>query len=171
MIKKNIFFKKRKAYLFYIILFIFLFILFIFYISIPKKFITIYENKDVFFIIPNEKGGKKILNLDKKSLNINKNIISDNFDNSHNNIKFSIQFFASSKYNEVINFLENKINNNEKIYNQNDFYILQLKTEIGTEYYLLYKNFDTKNEAYNYCDKFLSNIKNCLIINAQMFIN
>ena len=66
-------FKKRKSYRKIIITLCFLQTLFIFlyfFIFInEKEFIVIPENTDVFYIIPEDRGGEKVPNLDKKSLN------------------------------------------------------------------------------------------------------
>ena len=57
----------------------------------------------------------------------------------------------------------------ETIYSINDFYILALTSEIGIEYFLLYKNFTTRLEATTYCTKYLSKVDNCLIVDTTKF--
>jgi len=62
-------------------------------------------------------------------------------------------------------------NNYENIYNKEDFYIVTLKSELGIDYFLLYKNFKNRDEATNYCSKYIPQIDNCLIVNVQNFNN
>ena len=66
-------------------------------------------------------------------------------------------------------YLENLTNNKEVIYSLNDFYILGLNTEIGLNYFLLYKNFETRDIALNHCLKHLFKIKKCLIVDTTKF--
>ena len=42
-------------------------------------------------------------------------------------------------------------------------------TEIGIDYFLIYKNFDTREEAQHYCSNYLSKIENCLIVDTTKF--
>ena len=82
---------------------------------------------------------------------------------------YSIQFFSDTKYENVNNYLKKIINSNETIYQIDDFYILALSTEIGIDYFLIYKNFDTRQEAQDYCSNYLSKIENCLIVDTTKF--
>ena len=60
-------------------------------------------------------------------------------------------------------------NAKESIFNIEDFYILELNTDIGTEYFLLYKNFENRLMAKEYCSNFLTKIDQCLIVDATKF--
>ena len=77
----------------------------------------------------------------------------------------------NSDYNEITQLLKKFLNMGEKFYKKEDFYILDFKTNIGIDYFLLYKNFNNKIEASNYCKKYLFQIKNCLIVNVKNFNN
>ena len=74
MIKKSIFKKKSinlKKYIF-ISLFIFslLAILILLFMNLKQQFFIVPEFIESFYIIPNNKGGKEVMNLDKISLNL-----------------------------------------------------------------------------------------------------
>ena len=166
-------FKKRKSYrkIFIslsslIILFIFLY----FFIFINEnEFIVIPENTDIFYIIPDDRGGEKVPNLDKKSLNPITKDITENIIDKPNNLLFSIQLFTDNEIENVNKFFQKITNFEDSIYIEDDFYILALTTEIGIEYFLLYKNFKTRLEASNYCIKFLPKIDNCLVVDTTKF--
>jgi len=82
---------------------------------------------------------------------------------------FSIQFFTDSDIENINQYLQKITSFEETIYSINDFYILALTSEIGIEYFLLYKNFTTRLEATTYCAKFLPKIDNCLIVDTTKF--
>ena len=152
--------------LFPIIVFIFLY----FFIFINEnELIVIPENTDVFYIIPENRGGEKVPNLDKKSLNtITQDITADVIEKP-NDLLFSIQFFTDSQMTNINQYLQKITNFDETIYSIDNFYILALTSEIGIEYFLLYKNFTTRLEATNYCTKFLPRMDNCLIVDTTKF--
>ena len=166
-------FKKRKSYrkIFIslsslIILFIFLY----FFIFINEnEFIVIPENTDVFYIIPEDKGGEKVPNLDKISLNTITQDITKDIIKKPDDLLFSIQFFTDSEIANVYQYLQKITNFDETIYGIDDFYILALTSEIGIQYFLLYKNFGTRLEATTYCTKFLPKMDNCLIVDTTKF--
>ena len=166
-------FKKRKSYIKIItslFFFLILFIFFYFFIFInEKEFIVIPENTDIFYIIPDDRGGEKVPNLDKKSLNPITKDITGNIIDKPNNLLFSIQFFTDNEIENVNKFFQKITNFDDSIYIEDDFYILALTTEIGIEYFLLYKNFKTRLEASNYCIKFLPKIDNCLVVDTTKF--
>ena len=82
---------------------------------------------------------------------------------------FSIQFFTDSDIENIYQYLQKITSFEETIYNINDFYILALTSEIGIEYFLLYKNFTTRLEATTYCTKFFPKMDNCLIVDTTKF--
>ena len=166
-------FKKRKSYRKIIIplsLLLILFIFFYFFIFInEKEFIVIPENTDVFYIIPVDRGGEKVPNLDKKSLNTITQDITEDVIKKPDDLLFSIQFFTDSEIENINQYLQKITSFEETIYNINDFYILALTSEIGIEYFLLYKNFTTRLEATTYCAKFLPKMDSCLIVDTTKF--
>jgi len=166
-------FKKRKSYKKIIILLTSLLILFIFLyyfiFSNQNEFIVIPENTDVFYIIPEDRGGEKVPNLDKKSLNTITQDITEDIIKKPDDLLFSIQFFTDSEIENINQYLQKITNFNEIIYRIDDFYILALTSQIGIEYFLLYKNFSTRLEATTYCTKFLPKIDNCLIVDTTKF--
>ena len=166
-------FKKRKSYRKIIILLISLLLLFIFlYYFIftnQKEFIVIPENTDAFYIIPEDRGGEKVPNLDKKSLNTITQDITEDIIKKPDDLFFSIQFFTDSEMSNVNQYLQKITNFEEALYSIDDFYILALTSEIGIQYFLLYKNFKTRLEATTYCAKFLPKMDNCLIVDTTKF--
>ncbi|MDC1053956.1 hypothetical protein OAQ39_01520 [Alphaproteobacteria bacterium] len=164
-------FNKRKSYRKIIIplfLLLILFIFFYFFIN-EKEFIVIPENTDIFYIIPEDRGGEKVPNLDKKSLNSITQDITEDVIKKLDDLLFSIQFFTDSEVTNVNQYLQKITNFDETIYSIDDFYILALTSEIGIEYFLLYKNFTTRLEATTYCTNFLPKIDNCLIVDTTKF--
>ena len=166
-------FKKRRSYrkiiIFLISLLIVTIFLYFFIYTNKNEFIVIPENTDIFYIIPDDRGGEKVPNLDKKSLNPITKDITGNIIDKPNNLLFSIQFFTDNKIENVNKFFQKITNFDDSIYIEDDFYILALTTEIGIEYFLLYKNFKTRLEASNYCIKFLPKIDNCLVVDTTKF--
>ena len=69
----------------------------------------------------------------------------------------------------VNQYLQKITNFDETIYSIDDFYILALTSEIGIEYFLLYKNFTTRLEATTYCITLLPKMDNCLIVDTTKF--
>ena len=166
-------FKKRRSYRKTIISISFLIIVFIFFylfiLANENEFIVIPENTDTFYIIPEDRGGEKIPNLDKKSLNTITQDITEDIIKKPDDLLFSIQFFTDSEIENINQYLKKITSFEETIYSINDFYILALTSEIGIEYFLLYKNFTTRLEATTYCTKFLPKIDNCLIVDTTKF--
>ena len=48
-----------------------------------------------------------------------------------------------------------------------NLFIVALKHDLGIDYLLVYKNFNNRKQAFDYCDKYLNNIEKCLIVNLQ----
>ena len=69
----------------------------------------------------------------------------------------------------VNQYLKKITNSDESIYSIDNFYLLSLTSEIGVEYFLLYKNFATRLDAKNYCIKFLPKMNNCLVVDTTKF--
>ena len=138
--------------------------------NLKKQFFTVPEFIGSFYIIPENKGGKEVMNKDKKSLHIKDEqdveIINDSF------LEYSIQIFSSSDYylvKEKFDIMTSQ--NNNFIENLplkiSDFFIVVFNNEFGNEYMLLYNNFSSRILAYNYCLKHLNFLQKCLIVNAQ----
>ena len=172
MIARKIFQRKKSKTKFIIITLALLFIImtvYYFFVDNRDEFVIIPENKKPFYIIPEDRGGQKVENLDKKSLNLKSlESINENI-NFPDDLLYSIQFFSDTNYENVNNYLKKIINSKEAIYQIEDFYILALSTEIGIDYFLIYKNFDTRQEAQDYCSNYLSKIENCLIVDTTKF--
>ena len=127
--------------------------------------------KEKYYIIPKDRGGQKIANVDKKSLHLNQLILNNNKLEDSSELLYSIQFFVSSDYDKIILTLNNFLNNYENIYKKEDFYVVTLKSELGIEYFLLYKNFKNRYDAKDHCSKYIPQIDNCLIVYVQNFNN
>ena len=136
-----------------------------------NNFFNIPYFKGNYYVIPKDKGGEKVLNIDKKSLHLNQLILNNDKIINNSELLYSIQLFVSSNYDKIILSLNNFINNYENIYKKEDFYVLTLKTNLGIDYFLLYKNFKNRDEAKDYCFKYIAQTNNCLIVNAQNFNN
>ena len=176
MIKKRIFKKKSINLNKYLFMFLFIFslivILILLFMNLKQHFFTVPEFIGSFYIIPDDKGGKEVMNKDKKSLHLNDEkiqnveIINDPF------LEYSIQIFSSSDYylvKEKFDFMTNKNNNhiNDLSLKIDDFFIVVFNSDLGNEYILLYKNFSTRILASDYCLKHLNFLQKCLIVNAQ----
>ncbi len=167
-------FKKRKSnkktiiFFSFIILLLFMYIYF-FFIKFDNEFIIIPENTQNFYVIPADRGGEKVAYLDKKSLNLK---TQENYQNNIENpedLLFSIQFFSDSQLEKVNKYLKKIAISDESIFNINDFYILEFRSDIGIEYFLLYKNFTNRIDAKNHCLNFLPKIDNCIVVDTTKF--
>jgi len=123
-------FKKRHSYKKTIISLFFLFIVFIFlyfFVSTnEKEFIIIPQNTKIFYKIPDDRGGEKVPNLDKKSLNTIMHDTTEVVIEKPEDLLFSIQFFTDSEMENVNQYLKKITNLGETIYSIDDFYILAL---------------------------------------------
>ena len=176
MIKRKLFKKKSiilKKYLF-ISLFIFSLLVFLIllFMNLKQQFFVVPEFIGSFYIIPDDKGGKEVMNKDKKSLHSNDEKTKDIEIANDPLLEYSIQIFSSSDYylvKEEFDFMTNQNNNyiNDLPLKINDFFIVVFNSDLGNEYMLLYKNFSTRNLASDYCLKHLNFLQKCLIVNAQ----
>ena len=131
--------------------------------------VIIAENKESFFLIPKDRGGEKVANLDKKSLNLKSQQKFESAIDKPEDLLFSIQFYTNNDLENVSKYLKKITNSNEIIYYLKDFYILALNSEIGVDYFLLYKNFKERESAKDYCLKFLVKLEKCLIVDTTKF--
>jgi len=169
MIKRRIFRKKNYKNLYLILTLISLCIIFLIYFNFfkAKKFFYIPINISDNFMIPEHLGGKKIPNQDKKGLHLsltNKENITINNDPS---LKYSIQIYVNDNYKLVNEKRLSLINTNESSFLLNDLYIAQFNSILGRVYFLLYKNFLSRDKGFEYCKKYVYFMENCLIVNVQ----
>ena len=176
MIKRNLFKKKSinliKYLYIFLLIFFFLAFLILLFVNLKQQFFIVPKFIGSFYIIPDNKGGKEVMNLDKKSLHLNDEKIQDIEIINDPFLEYSIQIFSSSDYylvKEKFDFMTNQ--NNNYIINlplkKNDFFFVVFNSDLGNEYMLLYKNFSTRILASDYCLKHLSFLRKCLIVNAQ----
>tara|TARA_B100002051_G_C16665259_1_gene601369 strand:- start:195 stop:707 length:513 start_codon:yes stop_codon:yes gene_type:complete len=167
---KKLFFRKKnnRVFIFFLILLIFLIIYIISFLINTSKNYFVIKNIDLkYYIIPKDKEGEKVNFINKKSLNDVSKIKDESiFLNNIDNVSFSIQLYSNNDYFSVKEYKDNLINLKSEFIDKDDLYIFAVYSDIGTDYFLSYKNFSTKNIALNYCNK--SNyIKKCLILNLQ----
>ena len=145
-----------------------IFILIYIYNSLSiNNYFSIKANNKLFYIIPNDKGGIQIENQDKKGLHLSY-VDEAQIDIDNNlNLNFSIQLFANSDYVIVKNKKNQFLKKEDNFFDKNDLHILVLETTVGNNYLLLYKNFDKRASALNYCNKFLHFLNKCLVVNVK----
>ena len=82
MKKKRIFSKKSTSIYFIklllIILFLLIIIFYLYFKYIRYNYFIISQFEENYYLIPKDKGGKKVLNVDKKSLHLNQLILNNN---------------------------------------------------------------------------------------------
>ena len=167
---KRIFFKRKNYYIlkYSLLLFLFIIMLYIisFYYYINREYFIIPNFTDKYFIIPTNKEGEIVDYLDKKSLNnINDNIQDYEFKDI-NEINFTIQLYSNDKFENINKYLNNLLENKKEIIDDEDIFVFYKKTEIGTQYFITYKNYISKNNASEACD-LLTIVKSCIILNLQ----
>ena len=160
---------KKKFIIISLVFFLIIMAIYYFFLDYSDEFVIIPENKNHFYIIPEDRGGQKVKNLDKKSLNLKSfETINENI-NFPNDLLYSIQIYSDTEYGNVNNYLKKIINSDETIFQIDDFYILALSSEIGIDYFLIYKNFESRQDAQKYCANYLSKIENCIIVDTTKF--
>ena len=170
--KKNIFIfkKKNKKLLFILFLFLFSFLIYFtsFYINISQEYFIIKNNKKInYFIVPDDKEGEKVKFIDKKSINHISNLVKKDFSNSNiKDLNYTIQLFSDINYKNLEAYLKSLLKLKSEIISKDELFIFSINTQVGIDYFLTYKNFDTKEDALKYCKK-LSFVKKCLIINPK----
>ena len=134
MIKKKLFKKKSINLRKYLYIFLLLAFLILLFMNLKQQFFIVPKFIGSFYIIPDNKGGKEVMNLDKKSLHLNDKkfqeteIINDPF------LEYSIQIFSSNDYylvKEKFDFMTNKNNShiNDLPLKINDFSIVVGETD------------------------------------------
>ena len=167
---KRIIFQRKNNYIFKYSLLLFLFIIILYLISfyyfINREYFIIPTFTDKYFIIPTNKEGEVVDYLDKKSLNNIKNKIQDfEFDDT-SQLSFTIQLYSNDNFEKINKYLINLFENKKEIIDQEDIIVFYKETEIGTQYFITYKNYISKNEASEACD-LLTIVKSCIILNLQ----
>ncbi len=174
MKQKNIFVKKT-SYInlkFFLILISLLSLFLIYNFKFKNyKYFIISINEEENYIIPIDRGGEKVKNLNKKILHLNHHEKIEFFENDISNLDYSIQLFASSNYEDVNKKLNIYLAKTDYIYKKDDFFIIIFKSAIGSEYLLLYKNFKSRKQAINHCVTYLFHLNKCLVVNAKLFKN
>ena len=169
MIKKIIFKRKNNYILKYsllLLLFIIILYLISFYYFINREYFIIPQFTDKFFIIPSNKEGEVVDYLDKKSLNNIDNETQDFEFKKTSEVDFTIQLYSNDNFENINKYLNNLLENKIEIIDDVDIFIFYKKTEIGIQYFITYKNYISRNNAYEACD-LLSIVKSCLILNFQ----
>ena len=167
---KRIIFKKNNNYIlkYFLLFFLFIIILYLisFYYFTNREYFIIPVFTDKYFIIPTNKEGEIVDYLDKKSLNnINNKIQNFEFSNI-SELNYTIQLYSNDNFENINKYLNNLLENKIEIIDDEDIFIFYKKTEIGTQYFITYKNYISKNNAYESCD-LLSIVNRCLILNLQ----
>ncbi len=169
--RKKIFTSKNNNNYFIIILTTFISILLIYFISFfininKKYFIITNQENNIFYIIPNDREGEKVKFVNKKSLNNLFELSDIDININISDLKYTIQLYSDSNYKNIEIYINNILNPKNEIMSSNEIFIFYIQSEIGTDFFITYKNFDTRIDAMNYCEK-ISFIKKCLIINPQ----
>ena len=167
---KRIIFKKNNNYIlkYFLLFFLFIIILYLisFYYFTNREYFIIPVFTDKYFIIPTNKEGEVVDYLDKKSLNnINNKIQNFEFSNI-SELNYTIQLYSNDNFENINKYLNNLLENKKEIIDHEDIFVFYKKTEIGTQYFITYKNYISKNNASEACD-LLTIVKSCIILNLQ----
>ena len=164
---KNIFFNNKILKfkkLVYGLPFFLLIILFVYLINTNQTYFVISENKSIFYIVPLDKEGEKVPFTNKKSLNdFSENLNKDKLTNI-DDLKYSIQLYSDIKYTKVLEYYNKLITLKEKILLAEDIYFFSIKSANSTDYFLSYKNFDSRNQATEECKIIVFIVDKCIII-------
>ena len=141
---KSIFFKRKNYYIlkFSLLLFLFIIILYIisFYYFSNREYFVIPKSTDKYFIIPTNKEGEVVDYLDKKSLNNIDNEFQDFAFKNTSEVDFTIQLYSNDNFEKINKYLNNLLENKKEIIDHEDIFVFYKKTEIGTQYFITYKN-------------------------------
>ena len=114
-----------------------------------------------------DKGGQIINHQEKKILNLtynnkdNINLINDP------NLEYSIQLYTSDDYKFIINYRNKLTNGNDSIFLPEDLFVAILNYDLSSEYLLLFKNFNSRKNAFEYCKKYSYYLDKCIIVNVK----
>ena len=167
---KRIIFKRKNNYIFKYSLLLFLFIIILYLISfyyfINREYFVIPIFTDKYFVIPANKEGEVVDYLDKRTLNNIDNEIQDFEFKNISEVNFTIQLYSNDNFENINKYLNNLLENKKEIIDHEDIFVFFKKTEIGTQYFITYKNYISKYNASESCD-LLTIVKSCLILNLQ----
>ena len=153
---KRIIFKRKNNYILKYSLLLLLFIIILYFISFyyfsNKAYFVIPKFTDKYFVIPTNKEGEVVDYLDKKSLNNINNDIQDFDFKNIDQLDFTIQLYSNDNFENINKFLNNLLENKKEIIDYEDIFVFYKKTEIGTKYFITYKNYISKNNASEACD-------------------
>ena len=164
MIIKDHILKNKFISIFFAIIFA---IILIFYFFTKNDYFILSENDRPFFIIPENKEGITIINQDKKSLHLSYENSSNIEISNELNIQYSIQLITNSDYSYIKKKMNELINLKDSIFDSKDLYISAFISNSSTEYFLLYKNFESRNIAQDFCEKYTYFVDKCLIVNVK----
>ena len=164
MIIKDHILKNKFLFIIFVIIFV---IIFIFYSFTNNDYFILSENDRSFFIIPENKEGITIINQDKKSLHLSYENSSNIEISNELNIQYSIQLITNSDYSYIKKKMNEFINLKDSIFDSKDLYISAFTNNSSVEYFLLYKNFESRNIAQNFCEKYTYFVDKCLIVNVK----
>tara|TARA_B100000900_G_scaffold387597_1_gene378959 strand:+ start:426 stop:938 length:513 start_codon:yes stop_codon:yes gene_type:complete len=169
MIKRTIF-KTKKNYIlkFFLLFFLFIIIVYLisFYYFINRDYFILPAFTDKYYIIPSNKEGEVVDYLDKKSLNNIDNKIQDFEFKNTSEVDFTIQLYSNDNIEKINKYLNNLLENKKEIIDQEDIFVFYQKTAMGTQYFITYKNYISKNDASDACD-LLTFVKSCIILNIR----
>ena len=167
---RRIIFKRKDNYILKnsLLLLLFLIILYLisFYYFINRQYFNIPQFTDKYLIIPTNKEGEVVDYLDKKSLNNIDNEIKDFEFKNTEELDFTIQLYSNDNFEKINKYLNSLLENKKEIIDLEDIFVFYKKTEIGTQYFLTYKNYISKNNASEACD-LLTIVESCIILNLQ----
>jgi len=167
---KNILFKKRKKFnkkKYFSLVFIFIIFILFYYYYPNQNFFEIPEFEEPYYLIPENKGGEKIINQDKKGLHLSNPLFDETVASKDPSLKFSIQVYTSDKYEVIKKMINSMINTEGTIFSSEDLHVAVLKHNFGNEFFLLYKNFNSRDEGLDHCNKYVFFLDNCIIVNVQ----
>ena len=167
MIKRIIFKRNNNFILKYsllLLLFIIILYLISFYYFSNREYFIIPQFTDKYFVIPTNKEVEVVDYLDKKSLNNIDNEIKDFDFKNIDELDFTIQLYSNDNFENINKYLYSLLENKKEIIDHEDIFVFYKKTEKGTQYFITYKNYISKNNASEACD-LLTIVKSCIILN------
>ena len=69
-------------------------------------------------------------------------------------LRYSIQILVSENYADITDKMQHLINIKDDFFNNENLYIVMFNSNIGTQYFLLYNNFYSRELSFEYCKKY-----------------
>ncbi len=82
-------------------------------------------------------------------------------------LEYSIQLLVNDEYSNIVKQKEHLTTSNDSIFLFNDLHIAISTNKPGNKYFLLYKNFKSRELAQKYCEKYTFFLDKCLIVNVK----